>query len=787
MRALERKLWRDLWQLKGQAVAIALVVMCGVGTYIMFLATLSSLRDTQASFYRDFRFAHVFSSLQRAPEAVRERLAEIPGVDFVETRVVANVMLDMPGFGEPVTGLLVSLPDGKPPGLNGLHLRQGRLPLAERIGEVVASAPFAQAHRLQPGDRFAAILNGRRQMLTLVGTALSPEFVQQMRPGALFPDYKRYGVLWMGREVLGRAQDMDGAFNDVALSLRPGANELTIIDSIDRILFAYGGLGAYAREDQRSHRFLSEEFAQLETLSSLFPAIFLAVAAFLLNVVISRVVAMQREQIATLKAFGYGNVQILVHYLALVTVIAAAGSACGVGLGVLLGQSLSAIYMEFYRFPYLNFHVRLGIVAEALSATFVAAMAGTVFAVWRAARLRPAEAMRPEPPAQYGESWVEKLGFKAWLTAPSRMILRHIQRRALRSMVTVFGIAIGCGIILTGMFQADTVEYMIRVQYGMSAREDLTVTFTHPTGYRARFDLLGVPGVKHVEVFRTVPVRLWNGHRSERTGIRGMEPGGDIQRLLDLDLKSATLPDDGMLMTDYLAEKLALRVGDRVVVEVLEGSRPRRETTLVGIVKEYMGLSGYMNLDALNRFMHEGPTISGAYLSIDSDQRQTLFTKLREMPRVAGVAERVQEIRNFNRVMEESMLFFTYVATAFAVIIAFGVVYNSARIALTERARELASLRVLGFTVGEIAYILLGELALLTALAIPIGLALGYAMCFYIALNLQNDLYRVPLILNPQTYAFASAVVVIATVLSGWVVLRRLVQLDLVSVLKSAE
>lgn len=787
MRALERKLWRDLWQLKGQAAAISLVVMCGVGTYIMFLTTLSSLRDTQASFYRDYRFAQVFSSLQRAPESVHARLAEIPGVDYVETRVVADIMLDMPGFSEPVTGLMVSLPDGAPPGLNGLHLRQGRLPLPARTGEVVVSAPFAHAHRLQLGDRFAAILNGRRQMLTLVGTALSPEFVQQIRPGALFPDYQRYGVLWMGREALGRAYDMDGAFNDVALRLRPGANELTIIDAADRILFVYGGRGAYARKDQRSHRFLSEEFAQLETLSSMFPTIFLSVAAFLLNVVIGRVVAMQREQIATLKAFGYSNVNVLVHYLALVSVIVAAGGVFGIGLGIVLGQSLSAIYAEFYRFPYLNFELRLNTVVEALAASFFAAMAGTVFAVWRAARLRPAEAMRPEPPSRYSESWVEKLGMKAWLSAPTRMIVRHIQRRALRSAVTVFGIAMGGGIILTGMFQADTVEYMVRVQYGMAAREDLAVTFTHPTAYRARFDLLGVHGVEHVEVFRMIPVRLWNGHRSELTGIRGMEPGGDIQRLLDRDLKVAALPEEGVLLTDYLAAKLGLRVGDRLIVEVLEGSRPRRETTLVGVVKEYMGLSGYMNLVALNRFMHEGPTISGAYLSIDGAQRQALFTKFKAMPRVAGVAERVQEIRNFNRVMDESMLFFTYVATAFAVIIAFGVVYNSARIALTERARELASLRVLGFTVGEIAYILLGELALLTALAIPLGLALGYAMCFYIALNLQNDLYRVPLILNPQTYAFASAVVAIAAVLSGWVVLRRLGQLDLISVLKSAE
>lgn len=261
-------------------------------------------------------------------------------------------------------------------------------------------------------------------------------------------------------------------------------------------------------------------------------------------------------------------------------------------------------------------------VVEAAAASLLAAAAGTLFAVWRAARLRPAQAMRPEPPIRYRETWVEKVGLKRWLSQPARMILRHIQRRAVKSLFTLLGIAMACGIILTGLFQRDTVGYMVHVQYGMSQREDLSVTFTDPTSRRALFDLQGLPGVQHVEVFRAVPVRLISGHRSYRTGIRGMEAGGDIQRLLDADLLPVTLPQDGILLTDYLGKLLGVRPGDRVMVEVLEGSRPVRETTVVGLVKEYMGVSGYMDINALNRFLREGPTISGAYLSVDSARLQ---------------------------------------------------------------------------------------------------------------------------------------------------------------------
>jgi len=341
--------------------------------------------------------------------------------------------------------------------------------------------------------------------------------------------------------------------------------------------------------------------------------------------------------------------------------------------------------------------------------------------------------------------------------------------------------------ILTGLFQRDTVSYMVNVQFGMAQREDLSVTFSDPTSYRARFDLLALPGVQHVEVFRAVPVRLRNGPRNYRTGIRGMETGGDIARLLDADLRPVALPTQGILLTDYLAKLLNVRVGDRLTVEVLEGNRPVREVTVVALVREYLGVSGYMHLAALNQFMQEGPTISGAYLSVDRVYMAELYARLKNMPRVAGLAERIQEIRNFNRVMEETMLFFTYVATIFAVVIAFGVIYNSARIALTERGRELASLRVLGFTRAEIAYILLGELGLLALLAIPLGLALGEAMCYYIARTMQSDLFRVPVVLEPKTYAFACVVVVVSTLLSGMAVRRRLDQLDLIAVLKAAE
>ncbi len=787
MTALDHKLWRDLWQLRGQMVAIMLVLACGVATFIMFASTHDSLELSRSDYYRNYRFADLFVSLKRAPEAVADRLAAIPGVATAETRVTAWVTVDLPGFPETITGLLTSLPDYGPPRINALLRREGRVTDLRRDDELIVDHAFAAAHRLHPGDRLPLIIKGKRRTFTIVGIAMSPEHIYQLRPGALFPDEERYAVMWMARTPLGDAYDMKGAFNSVVFKLEQNANVQEVIDRVDLALASYGGLGAYARADQLSHHFLSEEFKQLLTLTHLFPVIFLGIAAFLLNIVVNRLITTQREQVAALKAFGYGNGAIALHYIKLVMVVVAVALAVGAGLGIFLGRGLSGIYLGFYRLPYLIFQLRPAIVINATLISAAAAVFGTLLAVRSAARLRPAEAMRPEPPARYRESLLERAGIKRLLSQPTRMIFRHIGHRPFKSLLTVVGIAFAGAITTTGLFQGDTVHYMMDVQYNRASHEDLAVTFTDPASRRALYELVGLPGVEYGEVFRNVSVRLRHGHYSYRTAIRGVEPGGEIKQLLDTELQPLRIPREGLLITDYLAGLLHLRPGEEVTVEVLEGARPVRQVPVVGVVKEYLGLFGYMELGALNRLLDEGRAISGAYLRVERPALLDLHHRLKETPRVASVVERTQDMRNFDRIMEQTMLFIALIATVFSCIIAVGVVYNSARIILTERSRELASLRVLGFTRGEISYILLGELGLLTVAALPLGLYLGYLLCGYIASTLQNELYRVPLVIDRDTYAFAAAVVVVGTVISALLVRRKLDHLDLIAVLKTKE
>jgi putative ABC transport system permease protein len=787
MKALDRKLWRDLWKMKGQAFAIILVIVSGVSAFVLLISNMNSLIVTRDTFYKDYAFAEVFASLKRAPESLKQRIREIPGVDKVETRVVADVKLDIKGFPEPVTARLVSVPETGEPILNKLYIRRGRMVDPRKDNEVLVSEAFAEAHGFKLGDSFGAIIHGRWKRLFIVGTALSPEFIIQSRPGALSPDYKRYGILWMGGEALGTAYQMKGAFNDLVLTLARGVNVEGVLVQIDAILDPYGGFGSYGRKDQISNRFLTEEFKQLRRSAEIFPTIFIAVAAFLLNVVVSRTVSLQREQIAVLKAFGYSNRAIGMHYIKMVLLIVLIGVAGGLGVGVWLGRGLGRIYMEFYRFPYLMYELQPSVAMTAGLITLAAALAGTLYSLRKAAILPPAEAMRPEPPTRYKVTIMERLGLGRLLSHPARIILRNVSRRPLKSFFTVTGIALSCAIMIGGTFSKDAVDFMVNVQFRLSQKEDMTVSFVEPTSKKAVYELKGLTGVQRAEVFRSVPVRLRYEHRSYRTSIRGNEPGGALSFLLDTRLKPFDLPPEGIVLNDYLGMILGVKPGDMLTVEVMEGNRPVRQVPVAGLVKQYIGLQGYMDLSALSRLMREGNAISGAYLAVDSSHQNEIYRKLVEMPRVAGAVVRKDEILNFYETQTEYLLFFTFVTMVLAGIIAFGVVYNSARIALAERSHELASLRVLGYTRAEISYIFLGELGLLTLAAIPTGFVLGTGLCEYIAWALSSDLFRIPPVIEAATYSLAASVVVVSACLSGLIVRHRLDHLDLVAVLKAKE
>jgi putative ABC transport system permease protein len=784
--ALDRKLLRDLWQMKGQSAAIAAVIAAGVAMFVMYLSNFESLQRTRATYYHTARFAEVFASLKRAPASVEARIAALPGVEAVSTRVVADVTLDVPEMAEPATGRLVSIPERSRPVLNDVYVRRGRWIDPAHPDEVLVSEMFASAHGFDVGDRVAALINGRKRSLTIVGIALSPEYVYAIRPGEMIPDKRQFGVFWMGGHALASAFDMEGAFNDVALALADGASPTEALAGLDRLIEPYGGRGGMPRALQVSEWTLENELTQLQTFGFLVPAIFLGVAAFILHVALTRALALQRQQIAALKALGYANRQIAWHYVKWGFVIAGFGAVSGVAVGGWLGSGLATLYNQFFGFPTLDYRVSPLVAVASIVGSLIVAAVGAQSAVRRAVRIPPAEAMRPEQPTRYRRSV-----FEPWRrcgpTMVTRMILRNLERQPTRTLVSIVGTAFAVAILVVGLAFIDVMDVLLDHQFSVAMRQDATVAFVEPRPGRTLFEIGRLPGVMDVEPIRVVPVRLRAGHRSRTLAITGLPTTPRLNRVVDRGGAPKSLPPEGLVVSKMLAAILDVTPGQSVQVEVLEGARPKRDLPIVDLVDDAMGLQAYMQIDAVRRLMREGFVVSGAALTVDAATVERFYSSIKATPLVAAVSLRHVLLGNFRDTMAQNMNLQIFLNVIFAAVIAFGVVYNSARVSLSERERELASLRVLGFTRAEISRILLGELAVATVAALPVGALIGFALGTVIMGMFNNEMYRLSFTVSVATFAWSFLIVIIAAIGSGLVVRRRLDRLDLVGVLKTRE
>jgi putative ABC transport system permease protein len=325
------------------------------------------------------------------------------------------------------------------------------------------------------------------------------------------------------------------------------------------------------------------------------------------------------------------------------------------------------------------------------------------------------------------------------------------------------------------------------VQFRDVQREDIAVSLNEARSARSRFELSKLPGVIALEPYRAVPVRLRYQHRSRRTAVLGLPNSGQLRRIIDKDRSAVALPVDGILLTSTLADLLGVSPGEILTVEVLDGERPVRNVMVSGTVDEMLGTSAYMEIGALNRLLREGRSISGAFLQVDTQRQDELYRQLKQLPAIAAVSIKEAAVRSFKDTIDRSMALSIGALIIFASVIAMGMIYNGARIALAERANELATLRILGFTRREITFILLGEQAILTALALPFGFAAGYGLCAWLSVRLQTELYRMPLVVGSSSYAWAFLIIFFCAGLSGVLIGRRLRSLDIVSVLKSRE
>lgn len=787
MTALDAKLLKDLARLRWQALAIALVLAAASATFIMSQGLHSSLRQTRDAYYARNGFADLFAQAVRAPRGVVARIAAIPGVQHAEGRIQQFASLDMPGTEAPVGALFNAIDEEGGDRLNRVTLRQGHLPRASYPGDVVVDEAFAKANRLAPGDHVTALIHGRRLQLLIVGVGIAPDFVYALGPGDILPDETRFGVFWMGQKALETATDRADAVNSVAVRLSREAREADVIRAMDRILAPYGGTGTHGRADHLSHAFVDNELQQLAAITRVIPPVFLIVAMFLVYVVIGRLVATERSQIGLLKAFGYSDRAIAGHYLKLALVIALLAALIGSAAGIWMGGAMAGLYGQYYHFPSLAYVVSPSLLLVAGALSMITAGLGALGGVRSAAGLSPAVAMSPPPPPAYRAGWVERVGRKLGFSVIGHMIVRHIARWPGRSAITVLGVALAGALLFATLQFIDASRTMIDGHFFRAQRQDMTVTFVEPRNDDALHALARLPGVLRVEAARSLPVRLVNGRRAERTAIESVGAQSMLSLRIDTSGEVVAVPEGGLLLSRQLADRLDVRPGAWLQVEMLGGRRTVAQLPVARIVDEYVGMRAYAAPSTLASLAREEGQVDAALLRIDPAAREDILARLKEMPQVLSVSEKAAGIARFKAMIDDNLLTMIgfYVGLAGAIVV--GVVYNSARIVHAERAHEMATLRVLGYFRSEVGLVLLGELALLVLVALPLACLFGLVLARMMTAMFSSDLFRLPFAPNPASYGWSVVTLVLAAAMTAGTVARRLWTLDMVRVLKARD
>lgn len=786
MKALDRKLLRDVKRMWAQAVTIALVLACGIASFVAMRGAYTSLVLERDAYYAQQRFGDVFAHLERAPQAMAARIEAIDGVARVHTRIVRSVLVPIEGSLQPSIGQIVSLPHRGEAPLNAPLLRAGRMPDPRRSDEVLLLEAFAEAHRLRPGAALDVVIEGKRRSLRVVGLAISPEYVFALGPGSFINDPARFGVLWMDRAAIAPAYRMEGSFDDVVIALQRGASPDSVTAELRRLLAPYGVVAAHGRDRQLSNRVLEDELSQLSAYAIAAPAIFLGVAAFLINIVLARALSLQRAQIATLKAVGYRDREIAFHFIELAGIILVGGCVLGIGLGDLLGRGMISLYRPFFHFPDLALRFDGATMAIALVVSIVAGLSGALLAVRRAVRIPPAEAMLPEAPAVYRRPLLERMGLTRLVGVSGRMVVRELVRRPLRTAMSCFAIALATSVIIIGRFGDDAIETLFELVFERSQRDDIEVTFTKAMPAYVTNELAHLPGVLEAEGRRSVAVRARVDQRYRDVVLIGHDDGPSLRSVPQWPMRELEPPQRGIALSRKLAEILEVRPGDPIDLEILEGDRRTVRVHVSALLDDLFGLSMHASLSTLRRLLGEQGSVTSVLLVADPNEETVLLERLAQIPRVLAIARREEIIQKFH---DQTGYMWTTMAilTAMGATIAFGVVYNQARIALSTRSRDLASLRVLGFTRREISAVLLGELATYVVIGVPIGFVIGNVLMGLVMSSADPESYRLPAHASASTFAFAAVVTAGAAAISALVVRRRLDSLDLVSVLKARE
>ena len=787
MTILTRKLLRDIWRARGQSFAIAMLVCAGTSEYVGVASVQRNLQLTRDEYYADCRMADFFISLARAPRSVADDLREIPGVRNVQGRIVKDVNLGIEGYEESRTGRIISLPDVRAPVINDIVLITGRYFEHRSTSEIILSHAFATANKLKIGDTITASINNRQHTLHIVGTGMSPEYVYMIRSAQeLIPNPDRFGVLWVSQTFAEQSFAMQGACNDFVGTVERPAEIDRILNTASSVLAPYGVFAKTNRKDQTSSFFLANEIRVLGIATAIIPPIFMGVTALVLVVLLNRMVRHERTQIGVMKAFGYSDASVAAHYVWFALVLGLAGCLAGYFGGVLVVKWVMQIYIRVFQFPTFRMDIYPIIMLQSAVLTMVCAAAGAFGAARQAARIEPAIAIRAEAPKYSRRIFLERFNL-IWgsLSFSSKMIARNMARYKFRAVFTLSGVAMSTAMLLMGWFLMDAVIYMIDFQFSQTQLEDVRVLLNGEQGKDTYHDLQRLSDVKAVEPVLQYPFEARTNWRKKEIAIVGIPAQSTLWRLIDTQGNRVEIDKHDFVLDERLAEQLGVQPGDELVLKPLMGRVPKeRRVHVTKIVKQYLGMGSYMEIEALSRVLDEPFAMNTALVRSEWQRARELDKSLRDVAAIASVRIKEDSHANLKKSLGESMRAVNVIILGFAAAIAFAIIYNSTIVSLTERHRELAALRVMGYLPSEVGRLIYNENLLLSAIGFVVGIPLGIGLCGLIVMAYENDLFRLPFKIGLRAYALTILTTFCFVTVANLAARRKILQLDMVEALK---
>jgi len=782
MRKLDVRLLRLIKNSKGQFISISLMVILALTIYVSFSMVGDNLNNSIYDYYNITNFGDIFVDVVRVPKVAIDQLHNIEGIELAQGRISSDVPLRVDDPDEKVTVRITSVPKESHI-INDLYVIEGN-GLTGNSKSAVVLQQFSNARGIELEDKITPYIAGREYSLDIVGIVGSPEYIYLMEnEQSLIPAPEKFGVIYVTEDFAQSVLGYQGSYNEIVIKVKDShINRLdSIVDEIEEQLDRYGVRQTTKREDQLSHFMMMQEVDQLDVMATAITLLFLIVAAVIINVMLSRIVKNDRTSIGVMKALGYSNLQIMLHYTKFSLAIGLVGSLIGIGLSIPISMSFTSLYIMFMNIPLFQMRVYYVYFIYGVLLTSVFCVVSGVIGARSVTKILPADSMKPEAPKSGGRIFLER--FKnIWsrISFSWKMVIRNILRNKRRAAFLVVGIALTYGITMVPVFMSSVWTNIFTVHYGEFQRMNYNIDFTSPMSNNAMRELSKIIEVDDIEPKSEIPFEFRNGWRKKSVMTIGLLSETEFYNFKSPSGQRLGLPREGMLLSERLAESLHVSVGDEVLVKNFMPGKEDAYIEVKGIIEQHLGTNAYMDIDALNELLGEKGMITGVLMN----SRDDVVNNLRDVKNIRQI-QSVEDMKNSFIEFMDMIIYSVGVMMLFGGVLGFAIVYNITIISISERLMEFSSLRVMGFEKKEIYKMVSRENGLLSVLGILFGVPLGYGMCAGIISAISMDMVGIPLIINTSTYFTTAFATIVFIGIAQLATVRKIYKIDFLEALKN--